>query len=212
MQRTERGNWVPEDKIDWYVPVRYEKLAVLLTEGKSAQQVADAFGDCTRSAVIGAVRRLRAGNYITANFERASSYGTGIPHFKARKDPTTTKREQEAIRSDRAAVRKIKRAAEQHNRPKKQNKVRHNVFVQDPLTREFVEVETQGWSTHEDLVAFNLTRLEHAVRFVDCEGCKFPVDDEPPFLFCNAEKTGNSPYCITHKVWTTGYGRSKTEE
>jgi hypothetical protein len=195
----EAGQWIEQGSIDWYVPERYQKLDKLLGEGLTAQQICNHFG-CTRSAVIGAFKRLKARGLIVNKFARSSSDGGGVPRIKSRTNPNTTKREQEKAKSEKAQVKKIMNAAAQHA---DEHKPKHhrNVFVQDPLTREFVEIEAKGWTTHPALAEYNKSRLRFAKRLLDCKGCKFPVDDVRPFLFCNA-KVSSGPYCTTHKAWS----------
>jgi hypothetical protein len=192
----EKGNYVPTDRIDWYVEERYQKLERLLLDGLSATQLMPHFPGATRSGIIGAARRLKEGGYIEAGFQRRTN--AGIPRIGRRKDPTTTRRQQEAQRHDRNQAKTIMQKARAHEQ--ETNKSRHSVVVQDPLTREFVEVETQAWKTHPELEEFNAERLPHAKRLLDCTGCKFPLDNEKPYLFCNAT-TNKGPYCPTHRAW-----------
>jgi hypothetical protein len=197
----EAGQWVEEGSIDWYVPARYQELDRLLGEGLSAKQICAHFNDCTRSAVIGAYTRLRAKGLIVNKFARSASEGGGIPRIGSRSNPNTTKREREQAKSEKAQAKKIMKAAAQHA---DENKPKHlrNVFVQDPITREFVEIEAKGWVTHPALAEYNKSRLRFSKRLLDCKGCKFPVDDVRPFLFCNA-KVSSGPYCATHKAWSS---------
>ncbi len=56
-------------EIDWD-EARQRRLCELWFKGSSAQQVADIFGDCTRNAVIGQIRRLRvAGKLLSPDLK-----------------------------------------------------------------------------------------------------------------------------------------------
>jgi hypothetical protein len=175
--------------IDWRIPANYEKLEKHLLEGLTATQIMHYFPGSTRSGIIGAAKRLKENGRISAGFRGSGQFG-----------PRPGKRKR-VHDHDRNEGRRIAQAAKEHEN--KIHKHRHNVFSQDPITREFVEVESQGWSTHKELAAFNKTRKPYAKRLLDCTGCKFPIDDVLPYMFCNATKQ-DGVYCRTHAAWCRG--------
>jgi hypothetical protein len=184
--------------IDWRIEANYKKLEKHLLEGKTATEIMPFFPGSTRSGIIGAAKRLKENGRITAGFKGSGQFG---PRPGKRKDPAMSQREKAARNHDRNEGKRIAQAAKDHENTI--HKHRHNVFSQDPITREFVEVEAQAWTTHKELAAFNKTRKPYAKRLLECTGCKFPIDDQLPYMFCNATKS-DGVYCSTHAAWCRG--------
>lgn len=166
------GGRQPGD-VDWTHPDRIERLDLLLKRGATATDIAQTFGDCTRSGVIGAVARLREKKLLKWGFK-------GVPTGASKKVKVKTQ--------------PIKEVAQQ-GPSRAVTRLDHNGNPETRIERE--------WVTHPSLKLFNAKRMHEAKNILECKGCRFPVNDEPPWLFCSAKTDGSSVYCPTHAHWAS---------
>lgn len=80
----------------------------------------------------------------------------------------------------------------------------------DPVLKAVVvqrmPVMPQGEYTGIQLDDYELARLPIAVTMADNNGCKYPLNEGGPFLFCGCDRYKTKPYCAYHVMKCRGVG------
>lgn len=166
------GGWRDSREADWSDPERIARLVRCIEADMTSRRIAEEFGDVSRSGVIGAIKRLYASGKITVKLkEQNQSKG------RRRTLPDPQKRKKGS------------------NEPKV-----HKLVVRDH-NGHLEQVEVVAWETHEELETYNNKRKQHAKPIDEVNGCRWPINDTHPFLFCNGKKPDGKNYCEEHEYW-----------
>lgn len=158
-------------------------------DGLSASKCAAALGrDFTRNAVIGKVHRLKLEKRGSNRKDRTARTGPSSPAAPRgeRKGRNGSSGKYGGLV---AAVRKARAAG-----PKPLDPPPPDVFTPDPA-----QLAVGAWNALPGTTPVTLGLLAR-------DGCRWPIGEDAPFLFCGCKAAAGSSYCATHKHRAQGVG------
>jgi hypothetical protein len=158
--------------LNWSDPENIEKLKRLLALKMSGGQIGREF-NTTRNAIIGAIGRLKEKGIIE---KTAFTRVLAQPRDMGKAQAAKRKRTRSPPKDVKAKIRD------------------HNGHVE--------EVTLKVYEPDPELDDINAKRAPHAKLITDCKGCKWPINDNTPFMFCDDTRNStSSPYCKAHSIF-----------
>jgi GcrA cell cycle regulator len=164
-------------------PVEREELLIRMWEvdGMSASQCAAALGGgLTRNAIIGKVHRLKLARRGKSSIAaRSRSGGNG------------------AAGKYRGAVTAARRARAAKAAPPKPDRIK--LPPPEVFTPDASDLAVGAWNAVPGTIPVTLELLAR-------DGCRWPIGEDSPFLFCGCKAASGSSYCATHRHRSQGVG------